>query len=603
MSAAFSETSSCAAVDLDEERTSVVRPIEAATRRVAKEDLTDLMDTPLPAASYRRSGVRPVTPQPLIEPRAPSRVSDVAPQGSVAPAPDRPTDFGPGMLHGDELSRAQMMLRVVAVVAALASVTLAFGMTSANATVPPIIDLLVTTMLVALLGTAVSLGVLAKLFGSISRWQHLLVGLLATTALLLLLAKLGPSSAVVAALLVAVQYYASTGRWRETWTSYVLASGGLVVVASLVSLGVLPWLSATVTMWIMVVVIELCLAAILCSSCQRALSQRERDGRARMSIGRREALLDEAYATVAALQPTRQGRLSGKIVDGYQLQGLIGVGASAEIYRVRRANGEPAAVKVFDRGAARVAACFRVASAASAMSPGVVRVFGHGVMEDGSPYLAMELVEGRDLASLLRDPWRLGRPETMRMLDQLASTLEAAHRGRMVHGDLDPKRIIRTNEGRWKLLGFGDIVFPPRCNTAGGSAVLPPRYTAPELMAGVQFDARADVFALGALAYRVLTQCPPLCVDDPFETGCRARPTRPSSIADVHQDVDRVLALALALDPAARFDSVRAFAEALREATEGRLAPWLRLRGDEVIASEPWALPLTMMMTRSPLSS
>src|SRR5690606_13970077 len=105
--------------------------------------------------------------------------------------------------------------------------------------------------------------------------------------------------------------------------------------------------------------------------------------------------------------------------------------------------------------------------------------------------------------------------------------------------------VLRERNGRWRIVDFGTAALP-----SSASARMP-RYVAPELLAGGSADARADVFSLAALAYRALTSCPAFCGADPFEScasGLAVRPARPSDIANVHPDVDRVMALALSSD-------------------------------------------------------
>lgn len=121
-----------------------------------------------------------------------------------------------------------------------------------------------------------------------------------------------------------------------------------------------------------------------------------------------------------------------------------------------------------------------------------------------------------------------------------------------------------------------------------------PQYMAPEQVHGGKVDARTDLYALGAIAYRVLTGNPPYRGRDITEilTAVVAEmPLRPSSLVRLHRDVDLALALAVAKNPDDRFASGSALADALEAALAGKLPRDLRERARALLAKHPWRAP------------
>jgi serine/threonine-protein kinase len=124
-----------------------------------------------------------------------------------------------------------------------------------------------------------------------------------------------------------------------------------------------------------------------------------------------------------------------------------------------------------------------------------------------------------------------------------------------------------------------------------GAPIGTPGYMAPEQVRAGEVDARADVFSLACIAYRALTGQPAFAGDDMpkilFDV-CYAEPARPSSLAALPRDVDRVLAIGLAKRDEDRFDGAIDFARALRAACASALAADIRARADARIAAAPW---------------
>jgi serine/threonine-protein kinase len=323
-------------------------------------------------------------------------------------------------------------------------------------------------------------------------------------------------------------------------------------------------------------------------------------------VQKREALLAEAHLDLdRALRGGFAGRYTERTLGPYTLGEVIGRGAMSEVYRATHAGGT-AAVKVLQRDLAidphQVKRFLREAEIVSGLtSPHVVRVlsFGNfgGKPYDGDepPYIAMELLEGHDLAWHLRRERRLKPPRVLELVDQVAHALAEAGAQAVVHRDLKPQNLLLVTAGEqrtWKVVDFGVSKLSSTSGTlTKGAIVGTPGYMAPEQARGGDVTHRSDVFALAVIAYRALTGRPAFAGKDMprvlFDV-CYVQPMRPGRLVELPEDVERVLALGLAKESAQRFESARAFAEALAAAFDARLDESLRRRADELLTKLPW---------------
>ena len=323
------------------------------------------------------------------------------------------------------------------------------------------------------------------------------------------------------------------------------------------------------------------------------------EGAAR-SIEQREALLDEARADLDREQAARLGRFTGQTVGGYMVDSLIGRGAMGEVYAAQRSDGTPAALKFLNPGMldepGALTRFLREADVAATLdSPYVTRLFGTGRADDGSPFLAMELLAGEDLAKRLRQKKRLGKKGTLELVRQVAEALEVARTNGIVHRDIKPQNLFLASEGgrrRWKVLDFGvSKLHGSQATLTGGAAIGTPSYMSPEQARGGDVDHRSDVFALGVVAYRVLTGRPAFMGPDSVQTLFNVafmQPPRPSEAVQVGLDVERVLALALAKRRELRLSTAREFAAALAKAFSEELDEDRRQAADRLLAEHPW---------------
>jgi serine/threonine-protein kinase len=204
--------------------------------------------------------------------------------------------------------------------------------------------------------------------------------------------------------------------------------------------------------------------------------------------------------------------------------------------------------------------------------PNIVQVIDHNVTHDGTSYLVMEYLAGDSLAARVARDGRMDAAAVVDIVDQLAAGLAAAHAHGIVHRDLKPDNVFLVPvEGRAtelvKILDFGiskvswgrDAMDREICGT--------PQYMAPEQVEGRvgDVDASTDQYALGVIAYELLTGENPFLADTIEETFARVASAAvlPAGLGDA---VDSVLRCALEKDQSQRFPSVTAFAEAFREA-------------------------------------
>jgi len=263
-------------------------------------------------------------------------------------------------------------------------------------------------------------------------------------------------------------------------------------------------------------------------------------------------------------------------VPGYRLEGELRRGGQGIVYRaVQTSTQRTVALKVLSSRAtpsARERRRFeREVELGSLLAhPGIVTVFDSGVSE-GTPWFAMELVEGETL-----DAWvRAERPALERRLEvflELCAAVIHAHRSGVLHRDLKPANVLVDREGRARVLDFGTArpVRAPRA-TAAGEFLGTLAYAAPEALSGGvdPVDTRADVYSLGVVLYELVTGALPIATDGPLSEVVARILHAPIDAPGRHAPgIDRelvtVLETALAKDRERRYSSVEALARDVR---------------------------------------
>jgi serine/threonine protein kinase len=450
------------------------------------------------------------------------------------------------------------------------------------------------------------------------------LGIIGTLVALALIAHIGAISMATMTLPPLVYFAGSDDDRPRAWRYFLLSTIGYLMVAAAGMLGWIPAMKENIAfvyadnhraMPVMAAcgVFILAFTFYLATRNRRnTLSAMEQLEGARRQIRQREALLQEARADLnRALLAGRVGRLTGHRVGPYTAEEIIGRGGMGEVYRATDDAGSPVAIKVLHAelqdDKAHVERFFREARVSSDLeSPHIVTVLGSGRAEDGSAYLAMELLSGYDLAELLREQPRLRLRDAGALVHQVAEGLSIAQEAGIVHRDLKPQNLFRSagEAGAvWKILDFGiSKVIGASATLTQGAAIGTPSYMSPEQARGEAVDHRSDVFSLGVIAYRVITGRPPFHAPDAvgaiYSVAYRM-PEQPGSFVRLHEDVELTLALALAKDRKDRFRSATSFAAALRDASRGELDTRLRKSAVELLALADWGSELRPERVRS----
>jgi serine/threonine protein kinase len=267
-------------------------------------------------------------------------------------------------------------------------------------------------------------------------------------------------------------------------------------------------------------------------------------------------------------------------IEGFRLEHLIGEGGFGQVWRAHRiSDGELVAIKVLHLELVRsIDALTRFQRELDAIQrlqhPNVVRALDHGTLADGRPYLILEFIEGPSLREVIHDRGALPPVEMLEILECLCGALSVAHAAGLVHRDVKASNVILARDHNHKvrpvLLDFGLVKLTDQVGpglTSSRSMLGTPAAMAPEQMRGQPVDARTDVYALGLLAYHMLTGQPafggaPGVVQSYLQVH-GPRP-RPSAKVDIDPAIDEPVARALAPEPANRFSSADLLFEALR---------------------------------------
>jgi serine/threonine protein kinase len=272
----------------------------------------------------------------------------------------------------------------------------------------------------------------------------------------------------------------------------------------------------------------------------------------------------------------------------YEIVRLVGWGGMGDVYEARHARLPGRfAIKVLTARVTAESPDFarfrREAEIASSLRhPNIVQVIDFNQTDDGTPYLVMEFLDGRDLGAELESARRMPPARVADIVSQIASALAAAHDKGIVHRDLKPQNVFLTPiEGQprelAKILDFGISKVRSAAHiTAESRMVGTPGYMSPEQARceNEDVDARTDQFALAAIAYEMLGGKPAFAGDNVpailLKVTNEDPPLLAGAVPGVPASVDVVLHRALSKSKGPRFDSVLEFAEALAAAANGR---------------------------------
>lgn len=276
----------------------------------------------------------------------------------------------------------------------------------------------------------------------------------------------------------------------------------------------------------------------------------------------------------------RGGRPPSDLGPKFSIIGVIGRGAMGVVLRVRHTELDKVmAVKVMAAGVLSRAQSLRLWREARALSdlahPNIVRVHDLDRAPDGTPFIVMELLEGRTVEEEFEQRAPLAPRRVVELLRGVADALDSAHAAGVVHRDLKPLNLFLTRDGVVKVLDFGICHYEVgdiRATHAGG-VVGTPMYMAPEQLRGETPQPQTDVYALACIAWQALTGRPPLAGVSFERLSHPDGPPAPPHLDEIRPGLPPALSgvfdRALALRPEDRHPSAGAFLAALDRACGG----------------------------------
>ena len=220
--------------------------------------------------------------------------------------------------------------------------------------------------------------------------------------------------------------------------------------------------------------------------------------------------------------------------------------------------------------AAEVLARFRrEAQAAGRLNhPNVVAIYDYDE-DEGTSFIAMEYVEGRDLKTAFEGNERFGNADIVRIMAQILDALGYSHRQGVVHRDVKPGNIFLLEDGTVKVADFGIAHIDSSSLTQVGSVMGTPSFMSPEQIQGLPVDGRSDLFAAGVILYQFLTGERPFggSAATTMQKVLKQDPLPPSTLnVKLPEAIDAVVTKALAKRPEDRFQDAQAFRDALAAA-------------------------------------
>lgn len=334
-------------------------------------------------------------------------------------------------------------------------------------------------------------------------------------------------------------------------------------------------------------------------------------------VGGRQTQLTSDPPTALVRHDSFRELPPGCVVDEiYEIDARLGAGAMGEVYAARHAKlGKRVAIKVIGRRLSEDAAAIeRFAMEARTLAqiqhPAIVAVDHIGELADGRAYFVMEFLRGESLFERLQRG-RVPLPEALRILDQMARGLDAAHAQGVTHRDLKPENTFLVHlpgeAPAVKLLDFGlaklaaertDLDFRAE-RTQSGVAIGTPMYMSPEQARGPDVDHRTDIYALGCVAYELILNVPPFptarTAPELYAAHLHEAAPLPRSIwPEIPPQLDLCLFAMLAKAPEHRptLAQVRAVLAAVRgDAAPERLPT--EFVGDKRPAGRPWKILMT----------
>jgi eukaryotic-like serine/threonine-protein kinase len=337
-----------------------------------------------------------------------------------------------------------------------------------------------------------------------------------------------------------------------------------------------------------------------------------------------DPLLNAIGAAAESLLEEHQDRLLGTRIGTYRVVSILGHGGMSTVYRGERDDSQyrqTVAIKVLHHAVLHPRLRSRLHSERHILAtldhPSIARLIDSGDLEDGTPYLVMEHVDGESI-DIYCDSRTLFVHERLELFLQVCIAVQYAHRNLVVHRDIKAANIFVTGDGIAKLLDFGiaKLLAPESLShtlpvTRLQERILTPENAAPEQVLGRPITTATDIYSLGVLLYQLLTGRSPyrllsysqlqleraICMDDPVRPS-QMVVAKLSAETDIDRsrisdrrglspqrlrtrlsgDLDAIIAMAMRKEPDRRYPSVEAFADDLQRHLTGR--PVLARQGD-----------------------
>jgi len=280
----------------------------------------------------------------------------------------------------------------------------------------------------------------------------------------------------------------------------------------------------------------------------------------------------------------------GQLFAGsFEIKERVGTGSMGVVYLAEQISlNKKVAIKILKATMAQNAEVLqrfeREARAASRLNhPNSISVIDFGQSEDGSPYIAMEYIDGRDLGQMLSDEFPLDHERLLKFMVQVCSALDEAHAAGIIHRDLKPANIVvakrRSGEEYVKVLDFGIAKIN---DTEGGTKQLTqdglicgtPAFMSPEQIKGMPLDPRSDIYALGVVLFMLLTNRLPFQANSSAAMAAKIITETPPRVSKVRLDLkipahfDDVVARAMAKDREERYESAIQLRQDLEDALD-----------------------------------
>jgi eukaryotic-like serine/threonine-protein kinase len=282
---------------------------------------------------------------------------------------------------------------------------------------------------------------------------------------------------------------------------------------------------------------------------------------------------------------TEHRSASVEIAGRYRLEGRLGFGGMSTVHLALDLRLERrVAVKLLAEHLAEdptfVSRFQREAQAAARLvHPNVVQVFDSGQDDTtGQYFIVMEYIEGSSCAEILRDDGWVEVEEAISIIEQACEGLHYAHRHGVVHRDVKPGNLLRAREGEVKLADFGIAKATEQSSiTQVGSVLGTAAYLAPEQARGEEAGPSADLYALGVVAYQLISGRLPYEATSLTELALKQQqeepPTLDTLVAAVSPELADAVAIALALDAGDRYQTAREMGRALSDGVHGVAPP------------------------------